>query len=480
LTTYGAVEDGVTPDTGAINTWLADGAMKRVWLEGTSLYGATFANFTKRAMGPGRYTDGAGNWYPADWMWMLTSPTRGTGTDVNYYFSGDLSHIDAQYFILGGVATNVRLGLTEPYFESVTTPKFAVFTNYSGASGTITHVAVASIAGAITMQVDSTAGLITGQTLGFLDVNGNVAESKVITVVDGTHISWTGGLANAYPQYRGLRLGARTMNKYQFLQATHNGAGDGGGITIRGIQGYVPTTGQVHYFETSTLELIGGDLTHTAAGNFSTVLEFRALDQGFDVAHNTFVMSFNRDNDAGARSVVWMGLYFKSEGSRPIDAFARFTGKSRSGLDFAFADFSSNGQAAIMFAKEQRLYWGCAITNGGRGALQTAYGYGGNWTNTLGDISTYGGFDGVTDHYTMQVGASGSGLGTYIRITRAFGVGIGCDLDVNGVIASERGSPVNIAFGYVEFIKGSGNGIQFNTVTNKFDFIKDGVVTTSF
>ena len=56
-------------------------------------------------------------------------------------------------------------------------------------------------------------------------------------------------------------------------------------------------------------------------------------DQGNDVAVIAQVDSFIRDDDTGARGVVWMGTYFQSTGATPADCAHAVAGKWRIGLE---------------------------------------------------------------------------------------------------------------------------------------------------
>lgn len=403
MASYGAAQNNATDDKAAFDAFIADGSHARAWLEGVSYHSGLQRDISKPAKGPGRIRVAAGDWAPAEFAWLTAKPAVGTGYGTNYYYSGDISKIEASYYVLGRLTAggNIRRGLTEPYFESVTTPRFETLTNYSGWSGMSAHLNGAIGAGATIATLNSAAGFVTGDVIGFLDANNNVLESRTVTVA-GNQISWAGGLTNAYPDKRSITHGMRTHNAYRYTEVNHFGGGDAYAHVARAVVGYTPIAGQVHFFETSTVGLFGGDIAFNSSGVYATSEEYQASDNGNDVAYIGYVSSFDRSNDTGALSVVWMGSYMQSYGSKPIDAFFAVAGKSRVGFDFARADFTSNGNAAIQMALGHKIFFNASVTPGGRGYGQSAYGYGGLFGNTSGDMVLESGNDGTSDFIALR------------------------------------------------------------------------------
>lgn len=408
LASYGAAEDNATDDKAAFDAFIADAAHKRAWIEGTAYHAGLQRDITKPAMGPGRIRTAAGSWAPADFAWLVAKPAVGAGTDADYYFSGDISKIHGVYRVLGRLTAtgNIRKSATESYFESVTTPEFEVLACYSGWSGITAHLNGAIVAGAVLCNVNSAAGIVTGETIGFCNANGDIVETKVVTVA-GNQLSWVGGLANGYPDKAKVSHSPRTMNPFRFTQVNMFGGGDAYGHVVRMVGGYAPLASQVHFFETMTIGGIGGDLTLGAAGNYATAEEWLITDAGYDVAAIGVVLDLDRNNDAGARDVVWLGGFIQSFGSKPIDAFASWVGKARVGLDVSRADFTSNSNAAIQLGLGHRIYLNSSATVGGRGYGLSAYGYGPLFSNTPGDMALLSGNDGQ-DYIRLQyLGAAG-------------------------------------------------------------------------
>lgn len=337
----------------------------RVYLPEGTYYAAGLGSFqlTKYYYGPGTIRlDGPG-YTPGRFTQLMASPTKGTGTDANYYFSGDTSRVEPEYFILGSSNQNVRQSLTEQYFESTTTPHFEYFTNYSGGSGGDARMTVAAPLGATTVTVAGTGGLANGNTIGFYNVStGGLAHTATITGLTATTVSFSPALPLALGISSTLARGTRTMQQFRFTQLNHNGQGDAYCQTYRVTCNYVPLSGQDHFFYTSTGGVIGGDITHGTDGTYSTTFEFRAVDSGKDCAHISYIQSFTRDY-AGASNygAVWLGTFFKSEGSQYCDAAHVVSGKWKRGLDTTLMAPDA-GKAAVNLAADQRVYLNSSAT----------------------------------------------------------------------------------------------------------------------
>lgn len=398
LKSYGSTEDNSTDDKSAIDTFIADTTNARAWIEGIAKHTGLAKSVTKPGKGPGRIHFSASNdWVPAEFAWLVTRPSGGSGSDVNYYFSGDLSKVEASYYVLGQLTTggNIRKGLSEPYYESVTTPRFEVLTNYSGWSGTTSRLAVGTAIGATSASLTSASGITNGDTLAFCNSIGLPAESKAVTL-SGTTISWTGGLLNAYPATTAVTHGPRTMNAYRYTQINHLGGGDGYANLARAVQAYTPLPGQDHFFDTSTVGLFGGDIGFGSSGTYATAEEFSASDGGFDVAYIGHVHTYIRTNDTGARAVVWMGQFLKSEGTKPIDCFLQIAGQGRVGIDLSRGDYSTNGGTALQTAKGQRWMLNASVdtTPGARGWSDR---FGALYAQVRGDMYIGSAVDGLSD-----------------------------------------------------------------------------------
>jgi hypothetical protein len=458
LAGYGAAMDDATDDKAAFDAFIADATNRRAWLEGTAYYVGSATSITRPAMGPGKIHLSSGDYLPAEYCQMNTRPTAGTGSDLNYYFSGDLSRVQVSYYSLGQrtAGGNIRKSLSEPYFESVTTPRFEVMLNSSGWGGYSCKLNGAIAAGATSCVVNSADGIATGDVLGFTSLVAGIPvaqETKTVTVV-GTTLSWTGGLANAYPDKTILTHGYRTFSAYRYTELRHNGGGDAYAHVIRCGCDYIPTAGQTHYFETATVGCIGGSLTLTQSGTYGTSEEWNITDGPsgtVDAAAVGFVHSFERYNDTGARGVTWLGMFLKSEGTKPMDVFIEFAGKSRVGLDMARCDFTSNGQAAMQTALGHRWFLNSRYVVGQRGYDAT---YGGVWAGEKGDMYIGSATDGTSD--IIELGfARAVGQDGRIRI-RPTGVQINTSLLVASAV--NAGTDISLAStGLLVFGAGSGN-----------------------
>lgn len=364
LKDYGSVEDGVTDDKTAIDAAIADTTTKRIYVEGTVATTNLITDLNKYFYGPGEFilTTSSNKKLPARFTDITSLPAQGTGADVNYYFSSDNSKIDAEYVRLGQPTggTNFRQNLTKsiggvfPYYEAATTPHFWVFQNYVGWSGINARTTGTITSGSTTSITLNNAshGISTGDTVGFVYTDGNITETKVVTVSSAT-ISWTGALTQTYPTNTAVTKGFRTMNPLQYAKLDHYGGGDAYAHVARVTIGYTPLASQRHWAETSTGSIYGGDMAFTAAGNYATGIEIQYGDNGFDSCVISDVRSFIRTNDTGDRSCGWIGSYLQSTGTKAINAFHVVTGKADIGFDTTGGQFTNN--AAISMATSQRI-----------------------------------------------------------------------------------------------------------------------------
>ncbi len=372
LKDYGAVEDGVTDDKAAIDAALADTTTKRVYVEGVVATSSPITDFNKFFYGPGRFilTAASNKKLPGRFTDIVSLPSQGTGSDLNYYFSSDNSKITAEYYRLGQPSgTNFRqnlvqsIGGTFPYYESSTTPYFQVFQNYVGWSGVNARTTGIITSGSTTSVTLNNAshGISTGDTVGFVYTDGNITETKVVTV-SGATISWTGALTQTYPSNTVVTKGYRTMNPLYYNQVNHAGGGDAYANLARITVDYVPLASQTHFYETATGGLYGGDMTMSQSGVYGTGIEIQIRDQGNDVAAIGEVYTYNRTNNTGGKAVGWMGTLHKSEGTQPINVFHTILGKGDVGYDASQGNFGTN-QAAFQMASDHRFYFNATVDN---------------------------------------------------------------------------------------------------------------------
>jgi hypothetical protein len=420
LTFYGAVENGVTDDAAAITAWLADATQHTVWIEGVVANSlSTPRLLNKRAQGVGNYHFTAtGDYVPAAFVWITTSPTRGvlpSGTS-NYNFSGDLSHVDARYTILGRLIPggNLRKSLSEVYYETTITPHWEQFNNLSGYSGGTCFLTVAAAAGSTGATVNSTDGITTGDILGFFGPAGSIAEQRAVTVTSSTTLTWTGGLANNYPIHNLLTLGLRTMDPISYMELNHFGGGDAYAIVAVVGNGYQRTAGQDHWVMTSTVGLFGGSASFSGDVLYATGIEMQYVDNGHNVTVIADVQSFPRTNDTQAHGVYWGRDWSQSTGisvitglACPIDCFYTMGGWARVAFDTSRLNLIGQTadpavQPAFQTALGHRWYMNSTVTAGGRGTDPNGI-FAAMYGNTPGDIYIGSGNDGTSDFIDVKI-----------------------------------------------------------------------------
>jgi len=335
----------------------------RVYLDGDySTSGSPNSLVYDKFYGPGRIIF-SGDYRPADFHNILTMPTKGTGVDLQYFYSGDTKKVNASYWKFGKPGGPLRVGLSEKYFESVTTPYFSVMQSYQGYSGTTCKTTNTISTGATTVGVAYTQpggdDLPSGTTFAFASgQDGTIVHTATSLGVSGSTLSFTPAIPSSVslPSGSFIFVGRRTMNPYQFVQLTHSGGGDAYGTLYRIIADYQPTKGQSHIFYTSTIGMIGGDMTATRDGNFMTGIEINHDGGVYDVGTVGLILNFQRNNDIGARGAFWTGVMIKSEGSKAITSGLGLLGKFNVGLDLACNTDFGTQKAAIAMKMGDRIH----------------------------------------------------------------------------------------------------------------------------
>lgn len=359
----GAAGDDTTDNAAAFSAAQASSAPRVYLPEGVYYTTSAASTLSKHYYGPGKIRTSGGDRLPGRFTYLTARPATGTGLDLNRYFSADLSKVEAEYFLLGNAANNVRKGINEPYYESATTPHFQVFTNRSGWSGITALLAGSVAAGATSATLNSVAGLAVNDVVIFLDAATETASAATtITAISGSTITFTPATTVAYAVNDRVTHGKRTMNPLYYQQVNHSGGGDAYAHMMRVNVSYAALAGQTHVFFTATGGLMGGDLSAESAGVFLTGTEINHNDNGFDVACIGDIRNFQRTNAAGARGAFWIGHQLKSEGSQPMDAGYNLVGKYQAGVDLVKGDFGA-GQAAISMAAGHRIVFDSSATD---------------------------------------------------------------------------------------------------------------------
>lgn len=362
---FGAVGDSTTDNTAAFAAIEALVNPARVYVPEGKFLVTWIGNLLKTYFGPGTIKDSLGNWVPGTFTWVATKPSAPDTGGLPYYFEGDLSKTEAEYYTLGyTLGSTIRTSFTEPYFRSQTTPHFEWFDNYAGSSGTICRISASATLGQPSITVNSSAGVSGGVTLTLANSAGTVTDTLVVASIGVGTITFTSNLTHSYVAGNLVSPGNRTMCPQHHQEVIHRGGGDSYATVYRISNSYAPTAGQDHFYFTSTAGAIGGDLSASSSGNYFTGLEWQFIDNGYDVAVIGDVYSYNRTNNTGARFAIWVGELHKSEGTVPGDALYIGRGAWRMGLDVAQGDFSSNGQCAISLGVNHRIYFGNSMSAG--------------------------------------------------------------------------------------------------------------------
>lgn len=460
-----------TPDNGGVNTANNDVAFaaaeastyERIYLpEGTYATTVSEVDLNKTYVGPGKikFTSN-GNEVGRGWSWVKTHPTKG-GVGSTLWFTGDQKFTDSEWKTIG---TDVRTyDLSASYFEPTLIPHHAWFYCLSGNSGTNAKLGATASTGSSTITLNSTAPNWDGKTIAFLDgPNGTNLSTRTVVSHSGNNLVLDSPPPSNYATGTYVGVGKRTWNGHTYVKVNNTGGGDVYGHVVRMNQNYVPLATEDHFFFTSTVGQYGGDVGFGAgsSGSYATGWESQYADNGNDVAVIGQVDTFQRSNDTGARSVVWMGTFMKSEPDpvsgihKPADVAHEVAGKWRIGLDTSRADltnFSSVGDnynAAVTMGLGQRIVFNQSSSTSGRGADTT---WGALFGNVKGDMFLESGNDASGDFIALRFNR-GSGSDGRLRIrpnavqvntafTVATSIGAGTDISLgaSNVLAFGAGS----------------------------------------
>lgn len=356
------------------------------------------ANLTKGYTGRGIWLEGT-TALPADFAYMASKPTTWATQGLTGWFRGDQRFTDGgEYKIIGPGAR--RYDLNSRYFESNTIPHHAWLDVNSGNSGVQAFATSSGFTPAMGTVIPIRAGAAhadwVGKTVGFCTaMDGAPVETRTVTAVNtsGNSITINSALTSTYTwdPASGLTpcilFGKRTWAGQHYMRVTAgaDGGGDHYGIIVRTRNFYVPKPSEYHTFMAATSGGVGGDQVAGANGVYMTAMEWAQTggDAGvyYDVAAIGLVHSQDRRVDtslSGGR--VWMGTYFKSEGTRPVDVGHGLAGSYRYGLNFERAAFIeterladatiSNGSSVKVVGQTRTgIYVGDPVTIGEPGAI---------------------------------------------------------------------------------------------------------------
>lgn len=366
---FGGVGDNVADNAAAFAKAQASAAKRILLPEGTYYTTTPASQLTKHYYGTGTIRTSGGDYLPGRFTAITAPPAKGTGSDVVYDFSGDLSKVEPMYHLLGINAG--RKALDAKYFEATVTPRFQRFDVRDGWSGWTAALANPVAAGATTATLDltgvgATSGFTVGDTIGFTDgVDTDFVHTATVSSISGSTLGFTPGApAGGLTAGTIVTHGKRTAAMANFVQVVHRAGGDAGCLWMRGTASYAGSLGQRHPFYRSTMGLMHGEVAAEQTGVYINTLESNHIDNGHDVVGTGTIMNFQRTNDTGVMGAYWIGHLVKSEGTKPINSAFVALGKMNVGLDLVKGDFGTN-KCAIGLKANDRIYFDNDATNMG-------------------------------------------------------------------------------------------------------------------
>ncbi len=529
LSAYGPI------DGGGVNTSQNDAAFSAAQADATNsciyipdgVYATTHIQsfLTKKYVGTGKISDST-DYMPSNFTYIPTTLTNANGTGDLHFWTGDTSHVTPEWFVIG---PNAQRNLSSHYYEPGYFSHPSWYECYNGSTGTIAHAVAAASIGATSITFNSVTGLSIGNIYGLTPYSpgGTLTDTITITNIVGNVITFTPALTSNYPAvtpsasvpgYATIYQAPRTGSSPYYVRHIAQPAG-GGDITAmfaNGLNNYQTLPGQVHFLESNSVGILAGQIQVGAGCNgvYAQGIEIHYTDSSNDIATVANVQSFGRTNDTGALSTTWIGDYYQSVGSKPIDAGWSLGGPVRNGLDVTLADleetafvtstatgttiavnstngavpgdpvtcgsysgtivtiptttsitvtpsitgslavgaevFYTSGGSAINMAFSQRIYLNSSASNTGRGGISTGQ-YPPLFGNTQGDMVIQTETDSGLDSIFIGFNGKGHGVSKIGIKINPTGVNFG------GSIFSASSIQAHSGIGTVHDISGTGN-----------------------
>lgn len=458
VSVFSGTPDGVTNNDAALTAAEAS-AYQRIYLpEGrylTTIVPST--GLSKTYVGPGQITNGSGGVKSHQGFGRYAAEVHPSVDQLSDYGMAEnlqFSFVESKYIAPGMRKNFDRYKVTggnpqgySTYFWAPSTPHFQRLINFGGWSGFsgLTSTAINSGVHTSVDIVGGAAGWNIGDTIGFAAaMDGYVAETRVLTGVAGSTISWAGPLSATYPIGSVISHGYRTMNSMNFAEVTHLGGGDAYAWVARMVAAYTPLASQTSFEHRATIGIIGGDMTLTQPGNYATGWEAQYIDTGVDVGVIARVESYVRTVDTGNFNCTWLhdlakmdggGTNFAAFGLKRIDGIYATAVGCRTGFDFTR---STALVAAIALPLGEKIGFDAAIVAPGPGNGN------GNVATTINGMSIAGHASDGTSKY-IEITAGGTNT-TKVRPdyletskflgTGASGVSANIKLSLSGVVGA--------------------------------------------
>ena len=382
---FGGVGDNATSNNTQFTNAEAS-AFDVIYLpEGNFVTTLTRESFLKKYVGPGKIIMNAYGRKGYQGLSAYATEVSATASSGEYGTNENMRFSDFDYRITQpGTRRNFERYLVSggapagypKYFWAPATPKFSVFQNRGGWSGTSGILQNAVSAGATTAVLkgdvnDWSARGLVGQQVGFVSASsfdGVPGDIVTVTGASGSTITFTPALTNSYPANDIVSHGYRTMNTHELKIVDHTGGGDAYAYCARISVAYPTLASQQDTFHAATGGIIGGDITLGANGNYATGWECAYWDNGNDGAIIGSVNSYVRQNNTASRAnSVWLhdfpkmdggGTSYEAYGLKPLDGVWVAGVAARTGLDLTRSRFSV---AAVALPLGERIGFDCEM-----------------------------------------------------------------------------------------------------------------------
>jgi hypothetical protein len=313
-----------------------------------------------------------------------TNATSQTTNGVNYFNGTSITSGTGLTF----TGTNFGIGTTTPQWllnpTSATASQLALsagaglaqwaFRNAGGnlylATTTVAGTATSSIAALTILGSSGNVGIGTTSPTGLFSIEKTITGTATLGQPTSGYLYTEsaypviGRLAN-FSGWNDATAGntGRTSAAFSRVHIENYGQGD---AVAYNASGYVSSNrvGATSFLAEPAVSLFNGDASAGADSVYLNPYETILHDNGFGIAAVGNVNNLDRTNATRPHGdEFWAGYRLQSIGSAPVDVMYSGVGKARFGLDLSFADFSSNDNAAISLAGNQRFYFNNTATD---------------------------------------------------------------------------------------------------------------------
>lgn len=354
---FGAVGDGTTDDTAAFTK--AEAASETTVYVPDGTYSTTLnaSQLLKTYFGPGTILQSGGAKLPNYFTYTNAAPATSSnpGNVTNAFGGVSKSPLRYQSYVVGAATAG--------------TPTTGYVTAYDLSQLQLNMYVTA---GHNQSTSDTPGRTMIGQQYNYTVMAGQGDASGLLFggyVSNSNDSRFTGTISGTTLTISGLAGAALAVGKYVYGQGVTAGTqitgGSGTSWTVNNSQTIGPISMNANitssWLADPALTALAGEYDATSNGVNVVSAELTTRDNGYYATMSGYGSHIYRSvlPSPNPKAFVCVNFSATSNDSQPVDAFYYGHGKSKIGLDFSTADFSSNSGAAFTFAANQYSYYNC-------------------------------------------------------------------------------------------------------------------------